>query len=1128
MAIRYILGRAGSGKSHQMLQEIHACLQQDSDEHLILLVPEQYTLQAERDLINKLNLPGIMRVEVLSFTRLAGRVLSEVGGLTRTMLNEQGKHMVLRKLVDSNRKDLTLYSKTASQDGFIAKLSQLIAELKSQDIAPQDLRTCRTGEREQLLGQKIDDIALLYEQFDRYLQGRYLDSEDYLRLLQERINDSSLVKNARIWLDSFTTFSPRSLKILDRLMPLVRGITVCLTLDPSSRPRDRELFTSSQRSLKKIRQMAVQHNLGEEFEVLAGTPNGRKRSPALEHLERELFVFPARPYPEATDSVEIFAAANLASEVEFAAGQIFLMAREKNWRWSDMAVVCNDMSHYGGLIKRIFNEYGIPVFMDRKRDIMNTPLIRFLLASGEVIRKGYRHNDMFTLLKSGLSGLDDDAIEQLENTALQFGISGPAWKQSFALPDDMPREELNQWRENLIKPLLELEQAWTDSTTVQDYCRSHFRFLQSVGLLSRLEAWMAVMDEAGRYDIVRENSQIWNIVLEIFDQMVEILGDQKVNLREYLSILESGCASLEVGIIPTTIDQVLVGSIQRTKSQDIQALLVLGANDGIIPSGGEEEGLLSETEKQKLQAMGLELDFEYRQQIAEENLLIYAAFSKPFQHLGISYALADGEGRSMRPSILIERLQKMLPGLTIKSDVVKHRDYELHQISTPASTFKYLVENMRQHQDGKPIQDFWADVYNWYEAQDEWGPKLELLRTGLTHRNQIDSIGADKARRLYNQPLSSSVSRIEQYVKCPFAHFVRYGLNPQERRIFEVTPPDIGELYHHSLLGFAQHLQRENRDWLCLQREEAERIMDTVMDELIPQQGHGIFTSTARYRQLVQRLKRIGRRTIWVLTEHLQRGEFRPLGYEVSFGPGGPLPAIEVELGSGDRLYLRGRIDRVDLFTADEASYVKIIDYKSGSQELRLSDIYYGLTLQLLIYLQAVLASSPGLGEKEFKPGGIFYFRIDDPMIESAERLREIIDQEIAKRFKMKGLVVRDLEIIRRMDDQLISTGSTDILPVALNGSGEFSKKSSALTEPEFSDLLRYVERLLGRIGSEIMSGRIRIEPVRNRRQPACSYCDFESICQFDRFLTENRYRTLRPLTDQEVVARIKEAVKDG
>jgi len=1120
LAVRYILGRAGKGKSHQIFREIEQNLQNGGKQRLILLVPEQFTLQSERDLIQKLNLPGIMRVEVLSVSRLAVRVFNEVGGLTRTLLNEQGKNMVLRKIIDEVSSDLTIYKKAAQKDGFIEKFSKLLADLKQQDILPGQLyESIEDAGEEAIIKQKIRDIELLYKHFNNYLQGRYLDSEDRLNLLIEKIESSSILHDTRVWVDGFTTFSPQSLKILDKIISMACDTTISLSLDINIRARDHDLFDLSRRSWQKIREIARKHGLSEEIICVNSLEADAGKKTEILHLETELYAYPHRIYAGDVHNLEIFGADNINAEVEYAATQILSLIREKGCRWKDIAVVCHNMDSYGALFKRVFDEYGIPFFMDQKRDIMNNPVVQFVISSLEIVRRGYRYEDMFRCLKTGLSGLDDEEIEKLENTVLRYGIQGQTWLEEFKPDDSQAREQLQRAREIFVEPLQRLEKDLQGKKSIAAIIRANYRYLEEMEIQARLEDWIDRLHRQGRFELAQENAQIWKVILQLFDQMHEILGDQIVRMKDYLRILEAGFLSEEVGIIPTTIDQVLVGSIQRSKSHEIRALLVVGVNDGVIPSGKEEEGILSEDEKELLLARGLDLGFDRYKSFTEERFLIYTALTKPRDYLGLSFAGADLEGKALRPSLLIDRIKSIFSGLTVKTNLLRQHSDQMRQISNPDSTFKYLVENLRLYLDGNSIDDIWWDTFAWYNAREAWRERRESLLEALFHRNQTDYIGADNAHRLFPAPFHSTVSRLEQFVSCPFAHFVRYGLKPQERKIFSVQAPDVGELFHDGLQSLAIRLKQEGINWPQLQRADCERIMDSIMDELVPEHGHGVFASTHRYRYLTQRLKRIARRAAWILTEHLQRGDFIPLGYEVSFGPDGLFPAVEIELEDGERLYLVGRIDRVDLLDREDASYVKIIDYKSGYQDLSLSDIYHGLNLQLLVYLQAILAGNRQLQRKQLKPAGIFYFRIDDPLIETESKLIETVEKEIAKKLKLKGLVLEDVRLVRQMDHDL--TGNSALLPVGINQNGSFARNSSVLADEKFMALIQHINILLKGIGREIMKGRIRIEPVSDSKRTACRFCSYRAVCQFDQSLQDNKYRKIRPLTDEEVISRI-------
>lgn len=1123
MSIRYVFGRSGRGKTHFVLQEIKERLKTYPEHPLILIVPEQFTLQAERDLIEKLNLPGILKVEVLSFTRLAHRVLNEVGGIARIYLDDQGKSMVLRKIIDEAEKDLTIYKKASRQEGFVAKFCRLLGEMKRHDILPSDLAAKgEEMEENSILRSKLRDIAHIYGQFHQYLQGSYMDTEDYINLLAEKIGHAQFLKDAEIWIDGFQSFTPQICRILEKLMVTAKKITITFPMDFMGRERDGDLFKIPELTYRKVHEIAVGLGLpGQIIDLEKQQGACPKKAPEILHMEQELYAYPYRAYEGEIRNLDVFAGINLHTEIENVAAQILTLVRDRSYRWNDIAVVCGDMENYGTLIRRVFEEYEIPYFLDQKRSVANNPLILFLLSALEVIRRGYRYEDVFRFFKTGFGGLSGDEYEELENYVLRYGIEGAKWKEDFQWGEPETLERMNRYRIKFMEPMERLEKKVKGKKSVEAMTRALYDYLEDMKTHEKLLAWIDELRRKGQYEYVNENTQIWNIIMDTFDQLVEILGQQKMTLKEYIRILDSGFSSLEVGIIPTTVDQVLVGNIQRSKSHDIKALFVIGANDGILPSGKDEEGILSDEEKSLMKEKGLTIGFDSEGRNYEEKFNIYSAFSKPSEYLWISYALADQEGKAMRPSILIDRVKKIFKGIQVKSDVVHDMERQLHLIATKNSTFKYLVQNLRLAVDGKPMAPLWWDVYGWYYAQEEWKPRREAIIEGFFHQNQVASLGTHRAKALYEMPIRSSVSRLEQFANCPFAHFVRYGLRPKEREMFRMESPDMGELFHQSMEFFTKTLRTHGLDWRELTREQCDEIVDRVIDEVVPDYNNGVLFSTHRYKYLVNRLKRISRRAVWILTEHLKRSGFEPMGYEVSFGREGYYPPIEIELADGEKLYLEGRIDRVDVLEDGEESYVKIVDYKSGHKDFRLSDVYHGLELQLIIYLDAVLSHRRNLDKKTVKPAGIFYFKIDDPLVKTDERVADAIEKEIRRRLKLKGLVLKDVRIVRELDREI--DGHSDIIPVALNKNGEFYKNSSVLDEEAFIALLDHVRKHVRDITHEIIKGNIRIEPSKSNRQIACEYCSYKGICQFDQLFEDNQYRNIVPLDDEEVLRRIRE-----
>lgn len=1117
MAIRYIFGRASRGKTYRVFEEIKRALHRKKDEKLILIVPEQFTLQAERDLIKYLQVPGIMKVEVLSFTRLAYNVFNEVGGITRIPIDEQGKSMMLRKIMEETQGELSVYGNVAKQQGFISKYIELLGELKKNNVHPEDIEEQIQSLEDGMMKEKLKDVFLIYKNFMEFAKIDYLDSEDAINLLIEKLDESHMYEDASIWVDGFSSFSAQTITLIGRLMVRAKGFTLSLPMDQDALARDREVFHLPRKIVAEISGMAKRQGIKEEIIDLNHLKGFGSKE--INHLETEIYAFPYHQYKEEVENIEIFQGSNIYTEIEYMATKVVELVRERNYRWRDIAVVCNKIESYGSILKRTFEEYEIPYFLDQKRGIMNNPIIEFVLSTLETIMKGYSYGDVSRLLKTGFSPLAVEEYEILENYMIQYGIRGNKWKSPFRWGEEEKLEKINEIREKFMQPLLKLEKKLKGKQTFEKTTKDLYTYLEEVGVKEKLHSWIEQLRREGLYEYVNENTQIWNILMETFDQLVEILGEQEISLRNYHGILQSGFASFEIGIIPTTLDQVLVGQIQRSKSHDIKALFVVGVNDGVLPSGVEDKDILSNEEKLTLKEAGVDLGSDNEIRSQQERFLIYSALSKPKEFLWLSFALADGEGKALRPSTLIDGVKKIFPKLRQKGDLIKTEAGEKYLVSMGHSTLKHLIENLRLYADGQEIYDFWWEVYKWYYRQPQWREPLLNIVEGLFHKNQVSYVGEKQAKRIYTYPIHSSVSRLEGFVSCPFAHFIKYGLRPKERQEYKVEAPDIGELFHDAMAKFTDRLKEKDLNWRDVDRELSGEVMDGVIEEIVPEYGEGVFHSTHRYKYLVKRLKRISKRAIWTLTNHLKKGEFDLYGHELSFGKGGDFPPLEIELASGEKIFLEGRIDRIDVLEGEE-EYIKIIDYKSGSKDFSLSDIYYGLSLQLMVYLDAVLQYQKNPKGKEFKPAGIFYFKIDDPMIQSEEKLVEKVEEQIAKKLKMKGLVLKDVNIVKAMDGDI--KGQSSILPAGIGKGDSFYKSSSALEEEGFFKLLEHCRSLIKEISEEMLKGNIKIFPVKKDKLAACKYCSYGGICQFDPLLEDNKYNNIVKLKDEEVLEKIQ------
>ncbi|AFS78915.1 ATP-dependent helicase/deoxyribonuclease, subunit B [Gottschalkia acidurici 9a] len=1133
MKVRYILGRSGTGKTHRVYEEIKYRLEESDTNKLILLVPEQFTLQGEADLISKMNLDGIMRLEVLSFSTLGFKVLNEVGGIKKIPINELGKIMILRKLFEENSGDLEVFKKGFNQEGFLKSFCSLVSEFKKNSVSIEELQTkINSFEKDNMLKRKLKDISLIYEKFNQYLEGSYTDEDDNLNLVIERLEQSNYFNDAEIWVDGFSTFSTQEYQILEKLFLKTRKVNISLTLDVDEKAKDYDLFEPTLDTYKRIRELATRNGIKETKTVLERNYNDKSKD--ILHLEREFFSYPYQRYSEKLNHINIFSGVNQYTEIENVAINIISLVREKNYRWRDIALVCNSLDIYTPNIKRVFNEYEIPYFLDEKRNIMGNPIIKFLISSLEIISRNFRYEDVFKCVKTGLSDLDKYEYEKLENYVLEFGIKGNSWLEDFKyinVKDEEDREkikdELNEIRVKFVTPFISLKNKLKTKNKVIDTTRYIFEFLTEMKLESKIETIIELQKQKGNLDYVNENTQIWNTIMEIFDQLVEILGDTNISLKEYIKILESGLSNHEIGIIPPTMDQVLIGNLERSKSQDIKALFVVGVNDGILPSGFNDGGIILDDEKVIMQESGIELYSDNATRSKQERLSIYSAFTKPSQYLYISYALGDIEGRALRPSTLIDRFKKVF-NITIESDVIKSDEISLKLISRPHSTFKYLTENLREDLEENNISEIWWDVYSWYNDNKDWDEKKRLIIDGLFHANQEENMSQNYAKNLYDIPFKSSISRLETFANCPFSHFVKYGLKPNERKEYSVRMPDIGTLFHNSIENFSKQLTIENLNWNEIDRQKSDELVEKVLDRMIDNFQNGVLLSTHRYKYLSNKLKRVSKRAIWVLTEHLKSGEFIPLKHEIFFGDDkeNGIPPIVIGLPNGEEIKLEGRIDRVDMLDSESGSYVKVIDYKSGNKRFSLSDVYYGLQIQLVVYMDAVLSNKHKLVKNDVYPAGAFYFKIDDPIIQTDEDNASVIEKEIHKELKMDGLVLKDINVIKALDNTIDNGVTSRVIPVTLKKDGEPSKNSSVFEKEDLDNLITHVKSLVGDIATEILKGKIKIEPCKNGNQVSCEYCEFDSICQFDTNFEDNEYNVLKKLKNEEVLKKVKQKTK--
>lgn len=1159
MTLQIMLGRSGSGKTYRFLEEVRHELQaQPIGSPIVYLVPDQMTFQIEYDLIQTPGLGGMLRTQVFSFTRLAWRVLQETGGMSRYHLNNVGTSMLIRRIIEKRKQDFVVYGKAAEKAGFVEHIESMIQECKRYCVTPdgmkkqlQDLQ--HENERDVTLVHKLHDFSIIYEEFEQLLFQKYVDSEDYLRLLAEKIPHSSYLKDAVIYIDGFHSFTPQEFVVLEQLLKVCKSVQIALTLDRpiTHQPHELQLFHMTGKTFLQLKDIAEVNGI--DVQVQTQSANIRSQHfPALLHVEQH---FESRPTVSSNnkDGLKLRSAVNRRTEVEAVAKEVLRLVREENYRFRDMAIILRNTSVYHDLLETVFEEFEIPLFIDQKRAMLHHPLIELIRSVLDVIATNWRYESVFRCVKTDLMyplEVDEASIREdfdlLENYVLAYGIQGYKWKDSSkwtyrrfvgideqGLAKTTSEEEMElkieQLRTMISTPILAFEKRLKKAKTGKQYAEALYLLLEELEIPAKLEKWRFEAEQDQETEKAREHGQVWSAVVELLDQFVELMGEEELSYTLFQSMMDAGMEALRFALVPPAIDQVVVGDFEHSRFSGIKATFILGINDGVIPAVPSEDGVLNEEEREVLQNVGLKLAPGGKQQLLDEQFLLYMAVASPSSQLWLSYPLANEEGKSLVPSIFIKRMKDLFP--TIKEELLLQDptdltdEEQIEYVSTPYKTISYLASQLQLWKKHYPISSFWWDVYNAYEQKKEWKSLRTRVLRSLFYQNKERALPSQISDELYGNTLVGSVSRMELFQSCPFSHFASYGLRLQERQIYRLEAPDIGQFFHAALKMMADELQKQKLTWSELSKAQCEALANQVVTVLAPQIQKEILLSSNRYHYLKRKLTNVVSRASIVLSEHAKASGFTPVGLELGFGRNGQLPSIQFDLSNGSQLELVGRIDRVDMATGSKGTYLRIVDYKSSAKALNLSEVYFGLSLQILTYLDIVLSNSKSWVGQVTKPAGVLYFHVHNPMLKTKSEIAlEEIEEELLKSFKMKGLLLGDEESVRLMDSTLES-GHSKIVSAGLKKTGGFYSNSSIASEEEFTHLRKYIRKTFKNIGDDIVSGKVEISPYQLKDKKPCTFCQFKPICQFDDGLDENQYRTLQGSDDSTMLERIKEEV---
>ena len=807
MGIRFIYGRAGSGKSTYCLNSIKNRLNDNNGNTLIYLVPEQYTFQRETMLLKDVGEEGLLRAQVLSFKTMAQKVFDECGGRVHDRMRDVGKSMLIHKILQESEENLQYFNRISKEQGFTDIISETITEFKKYNVTPSVLREGLTKIDDEELKSKLTDLANIFEKFDISISENLVDTDDELTYLANKLNNCSLYDNAEIWIDEFTTFTPQQMEVIKGLAKKCKEVNIALCMDEVSSGDDSEvtdIFNSLKTTELRILNMMRDEHIGYEKPVnLNDNKNNRfKYNHELKHLEKYFFTYPFKSYKQDVNTIRLYKANNSYDEVENVAKEILRFVRDKGYRFRDISVVCRNIDDYEKIATVIFNEYDIPFFLDKKIDILSNPLIVLILSSIEVMIRNWSYESVFKYLKSGLVNIDSNEIDILENYVLANGIKGFKWTNELSISEE-DNDEIDPIKVmiKVREPLIKLHSRIRGNKSVKAICTAIYEFLIELDCFNRIEEWISEFDEYGMQSKVMEYQQVSEIVIDILDQAVDVIGEDLITINEFYKILNAGFQNREIGIIPVALDQVNIGGIGRIKGRNVKVLFIVGVNDGVLPAANKDEGILSDRDRDLLKENGIELSSSTRAKVFEEQYMVYTALTLASDYLMISYPMADFEGKSLRASIVIPRLKRIFPKLIEESDLfnLKEKSDKYSKVTAPIPTFNELILALRRNYENEDVEDYWKDVYCWYKDKEEFYNKSGNILEGLKYSNDGEVVAREKLKKLYSIKdgrLLFSVSRLENYAECPFSYFIKYGLKARDRKVYEFSAPDLGSFMH--------------------------------------------------------------------------------------------------------------------------------------------------------------------------------------------------------------------------------------------------------------------------------------------------------------------------------------------
>lgn len=1132
MGLQFYFGSSGAGKSSRLHEEIVRRSMEEPETNFFVIVPDQFSMQTQMDLVKAHPRKGIMNIDVLSFGRLSHRILEEVGADGRMVLDDTGKSLVLRKVAENIQEEMPVIGSNLRKIGYIHEVKSVISEFMQYGIGEKELvQIAEYAKKRGALYHKLKDLEILYKSFLTYIHEKYITTEETLDLLCDVLPKSKLIRGSVIAFDGFTGFTPIQNRLIQRLMALSKEVIVTVTMDAAQNPYvldgEQKLFYLSKKTVADLRKLAVEAEvkLAKDIFLKEDILPRFKENEEMRHLEKYLFRYPAKVYKKENTALHLLETSSPGEEVRQVCIKIRQLIRQQGYCYRDFAIVTGNLEAYAGHMETEASKFEIPVFMDKTRGILLNPFIEYIRSALKIVMENFSYQSVFHYLRSGLAGFDREETDRLENYVIACGIKGKTrWMNLFTRKDEREgaEEELARFNAMREKFIGQIGPLIGKANTAGERVRALYQFITDNKVQEKLAAYEKMFERRNEAARAKEYGQIYRLVMDLLDQIESLLSQEKMTIKEFADILDAGFGEIEVGTIPQNVDRVVVGDIERTRLKEIKVLFFIGINDGNIPKNAGMGGIISDIDREFLQESPYALAPTPRQQMYIQRLYLYMNMTKPSEQLYLSYCKVNSEGKSIRPAYLIDTVSKLFPCLHIEKpelSSIKGR------METRRAGLDYLTDMLREYAAGRLTEEEkkqFITVYRTYREDEAYRERIDTLAEAAFTYYREKVLGKNIANALYGNLLLSSVSRLETYAACAYAHFLQYGLSLDEREEYSFEAVDMGNVFHGVLELFSGALQEKGYTWFDFGEEAAEEMLLQAMEGYAASYGNTVLYSTARNEYAIERMHRILKRTVMTLQYQLKKGSFLPENFEMSFMMAENLEAVNIALSEKEKIKLRGRIDRIDTYEDEEHVYVKVIDYKSGNRKFNLAALYYGLQLQLVVYMNAAVEMEKKKHpEKEVVPAALLYYHVADPMVKAEEEVTpEQINGKLLKELRMTGVVTENDKIVSLLDGEFAD--KSDVVPVERKKDGSYSAKSSVIKAEDMKEISDYVNKKIKQIGTDILRGKIEINPCEQSGGTSCDYCVYKNVCGFEEGIGGYHYRRLENLEDEEVMERIR------